>query len=344
VKRKFLFAQTGGTGFTTDVRMPYLDAELNTNTEGNLVTWQNVSSIWNGRLTPVTRDGASNYVGTTGLTTTEIANEWKLADPKYTMNATALLRGPWNGATMNAALTSSLDISGLNQPYNTTPFNYAGTESVSAGFFAAHPTVVDWVLCELRIPTTGLPADASSSTIVGRKAGFVLNNGSIVDLDGVTPISFDINKQGAGFMVVRHRNHLGVMSTSLASNATGTYANDFRALANVYKNPGLSSDPVVLLSGGSNYGLWAGDANKSGNLSAADVTNIKLAISNGATGYQFADVNMTNNLAASDVTLTKLMISSGGAGSAPAKMVSTIQPTSVKKIQSHLPDPIGPEE
>jgi hypothetical protein len=105
VKRKFQFAQTGGTGFTSDIRYPYIDGELNTNTEGNLVPWQNVTAVWNGKLTPVTRDGATNYVSTTGLTTTEIANEWKLADPNYTMNATALLRGAWNTvASMSTAI------------------------------------------------------------------------------------------------------------------------------------------------------------------------------------------------------------------------------------------------
>jgi len=321
VKRKFLFAQTGGTGFTTDVRMPYLDAELNTNTEGNLVTWQNVSSVWNGRLTPVTRDGASNYVGTTGLTTTEIANEWKLADPKYTMNATAMLRGAWTaGPTMTTLLNSGGYIP-LSQPYNTAPFSYAGTESVGT---IPNANIVDWVLVELRIPVSGLPADATSSTIVGRKAGFLLNNGTVVDLDGTTPISFDINKQGAGFMVVKHRNHLATMSNSLPSNAIGSYSNNFTALANVYKNPSLS-DPVVLLPSSASYGMWAGDATKSNAVNSSDVTAIKAAISViTPAGYHFTDVNLSSTINSSDVTLAKQTISTIGSSSAPAKAASSL--------------------
>jgi hypothetical protein len=339
VKRKFNFSQTGGTGFTTDLRYPYLDAELNTNTEGNLVPWQNVTSVWNGRLTPVTRDGTSNYVSTTGLSTTEIANEWKLADPKYTMNATALLRGPWNGSNMNTSMNSGglLDASALNQPYNTTPFNYTGTESVSAGFFAANPNIVDWALVELRMPASGLPADATSATIVGRKAGFFLNNGTIVDLDGVTPLSFDINKQGAGFMVVRHRNHLGVLSVSLPSNATGSYTNDFRPLANSYKDPGASTDPVVLLSGGVHYGMWSGDANKNGVVNATDVSAVKSAIASSSTGYLLTDANLSNSINATDVSLVKTTISTSGTGSLPAR-------SGIRIIKTNLPDPIGPEQ
>jgi hypothetical protein len=278
-----------------------------------------VSSIWNGRLTPVTRDGASNYVGTTGLTTTEIANEWKLADPKYTMNATAMLRGAWTaGPTMTTLLNSGGYIP-LSQPYNTAPFSYAGTESVGT---IPNANIVDWVLVELRIPVSGLPADATSSTIVGRKAGFLLNNGTVVDLDGTTPISFDINKQGAGFIVIRHRNHLPIMSNSLPSNATGSYSNNFTALANVYKNPSFS-EPVVLLPSSVNYGMWMGDGNKNSAVNASDVTAIKIAIAAiTPLGYHFTDVNLNAAVNASDVTSSKQTIAALGASSAPARISS----------------------
>jgi hypothetical protein len=339
VKRKFVFAQTGGAGFTADVRYPYLAGELNTNTEANLVPWGRFTAVWNGRLTPVTRDAPNDWVSTTGISQTDFINEWKLADPRYTMNATALFRGPWNNLTglMRTDMNSGglLDIAALAQPFNTTPFNYTGTESVTAGFFAARPTIVDWVLAEFRIPATGSPADATSSTIVGRKAGFVLSNGTVVDLDGVTPISFDINKQGAGFMVVRHRNHLGVMSNSLASNITGTYSNDYRVLANSYKPVGAPSDPVVLLPSSAFYGMWAGDANKSGVVNGTDVSAIKIAIANSATGYLLTDANLSNTINGTDVSLTKGTIAASGSGGAPARPSAP--------VRTNIPDPVGNE-
>ncbi len=334
VKRKFVFAQTGGTGFTADVRFPYVSGELNTNTEANLTPWGRFTGVWNGRLTPVTRDAPNDWVATTGITQTDFINEWKLADPRYTMNATALLRGPYNAGTglMNTSLNTAAIIP-LAQPYNVTPFSYTGTETVAS---IPNANVVDWVLAELRIPATGLGADAASSTIVGRKAGFLLNNGTVVDLDGVTPLAFDINKQGAGFMTIRHRNHLGVMSASLPSNAIGTYTNDFRVLNNWYKALGAPTDPEILLTPSANYGLWAGDANKSGNLSATDINAIKVAIAASATGYLLTDVNMTANLAASDINLTKLMISNSGTGSLPGR------PAPPKN--TNIPDGIGPDQ
>src|SRR5665647_858608 len=287
VKRKFLFAQAGGSGFTADIRYPYVTGELNSNVASNIVPWElltNPISEWNARLTPVTRDIVNHYVMTTGISDTDLAMEWKLADPKYTFNVTVFLRGAWNVSAMNTYLNSG-GIVPLKQPYNTIPFNYNGTESVTS---IPNVNIVDWVLVELRKPTSGLPTDANSATIIGRKAGFLLNDGIVVDLDGATPLSFNIIKQGSSFLVIRHRNHLGVISNTIPSNSAGTFANDYSLLANSYKYPSASSDPVALLSGGI-YGLWAGDANNDGVVNATDVNLIKIATANSASGYLLTD-------------------------------------------------------
>ena len=182
-----------------------------------------------------------------------------------------------------------------------------------------------------------MPADASSTTIIGRKAGFLLNNGTVVDLDGATPLLFNISKQGPSFVVIRHRNHLGVLSNSLPSNAAGTFASDYSALANSYKASGASSDPVVLLSGGSGkYGLWAGDANKNGIVNGTDVSAIKLATASLATGYLFTDANLSNSINGTDVSLTKITLSLLGSSSAPT-IANSI---SKGRVQTNIPDPI----
>ncbi|HRD57246.1 MAG TPA: dockerin type I repeat-containing protein [Ferruginibacter sp.] len=333
VKRVYGFANTGGSGFTADVRYPYMAGELNTNTEANLVPWRLVTAEWNARLTPVTRDAANDWVATTGVAAADLAQEWKLADPNYTMNVTANLRGPWTGAAMNTNISGILP---LAQPYNTTPFNYAGTENVGA-----IPTnVVDWVLIEHRKPASGLPADALSATITGRQAGFLLNNGTVVGLDGVTPIKVPIAKQGTAFITVRHRNHLGVLSNAIASNATGNFTNDFTVLANSYKPAGSPSDPVVLLSGGVEYGLWAGDANKNGAVNVTDANAIKSAIAASLNGYQFTDVNMSNSINVTDVNLTKSTISLSGTGSGTNARSRVDLNNPNIKVTTNIPDPI----
>jgi hypothetical protein len=336
VKRKFLFAQSGGSGFTSDISFPYATDELNTNVEANIVPWQLISSEWNAHLTPVTQDVVNHFVSATGIPATGLSSEWKLADPKYTFNVTAYLRGAWNGTAMNTSLNSG-GIIPLSQPYNVAPFNYNGTESVGS---IPNNNIVDWVLVEVRKPASGLPADATSATVTGRKAGFLLNNGTVVDIDGVTPLSFDIAKQGASFIVIRHRNHLGVLSNSIPSNAAGSFANDYSVLANSYKVSGAPSDPMVLLSGGGGkYGLWAGDANKNGVVNSTDVSAVKLAIASSSTGYLLTDVNLSNSVNSTDVSLAKNTISASGSGSTPS--AANINTSLLHQIKTNIPGMIS---
>lgn len=334
VKRKFNFTQTGGSGFTADIRYPYSTTELNTNTEANLVPWRLSGGEWNAKSADITRDAANDYVSATGITATEFAEEWKLADPNYTMNVTAFLRGAWNGSSMNTTMNTA-GIIPTNQPYNITPFSYAGTESV--GSIPAN--VVDWVLIEHRKPASGLPEDALAATITGRKAGFLLNNGTVVDLDGVTPISVQIAKQGNSFIVVRHRNHLGVLSNAIPSNATGLFTNDYTLLANVYKPAGSPSDPLVLLAGGVEYGLWAGDASRNGIVNVADANQILSAIAGSLSGYLTTDITLNNNINVADVNVANTTTSLSGTGSGTnGRSASTIFKKVV--VKSNLPDPI----
>jgi hypothetical protein len=305
VKRKFSFAYTGGTGFTADVRYPYIASELNTNTEANLVPWALVSSEWNSRTTNITRNTGSDWVNTTAIPAADLLQEWKLADPNYTMNVTANLRGSWTGAAMSTTLNSAGYLP-LAQPYNDAAFNnYNGGETVAAGFFAANPTIVDWVLIELRKPSNGLPGDANFSSLIGRKVGFLRSNGTVVGLDGTTALSFDINKQGASYVLVKHRNHLPVMSNQLPSNATGSFTNNFTTLAGLYDNAALTSDPAQLLPSSVLYGLWAGNPNRDFIINNGDVGLVRSNANTSVTGYSYGDVNMDGIVNNGDLGLTR---------------------------------------
>ena len=161
------------------------------------------------------------------------------------------------------------------------------------------------------------------STITGRKAGFLLNNGTVVDLDGVTPIAFNITKQGGAYIVVRHRNHLAIMSNSIPSNSTGDFTNNYAVLANSYKKTGATSDPTVLLAssgaGSTLYGMWPGDVNASGSVTSSDVTPINIAIAGPLSGnanvYNVRDTNLDKNVTSADVSITNAAIAAFAASS-----------------------------
>jgi hypothetical protein len=335
VKRTFQFAYTGGTGFTADVKFPYVAGDLNTNVEANLIPWKLNGAEWIGRANNITRNAANDFVLSSGIPADTLLQEWKLADPFYSVTTKAFLRGAWNSGTglMNTTLNTA-GIIPLSQPFNTAPFNYAGTESVAA----IPANVVDWVLVEVRKPSTGLAPDAGSSTITGRKALFLLNNGNIVDLDGVSSPNLPIYKQGNGnYIAVRHRNHLGMLSNTADATSTGI-ANDFSLLSNVYKSSSASSDPVVALTSSTNFGMWTGDvigSTGAGSVNSSDLNSLKSAISNLLTGYLRADVNLSNSINSADLNLVKSTIASLGSTSTPLRLTAQSMD---KEVSSSLPE------
>jgi len=135
---------------------------------------------------------------------------------------TLFLEGPF---VVNAMLTT-LNSSGLiplAQPYNTAPWNHSGTEEAAY----IPPNVVDWVLIELRDADS--PGNATpATTLTGwPKAFFLKNDGSLVDLDGNMPNLGNLVFNDDLYVVVRHRNHLDVMSSGPLSLSGSTYTYDF---------------------------------------------------------------------------------------------------------------------
>jgi hypothetical protein len=140
-------------------------------------------------------------------------------DQNY-VNAKVFLEGPYNGTNMNALLKVS-DGFPLSQPYNTAPWNYFGTESVTS----VPVDIVDWVLVEFRDAPTA--AQATNATTFKRMAAFLKGNGTIVGLDGASMLEFDHNLTHQLYLAVFHRNHLGVISANALQKSGDTYTYDF---------------------------------------------------------------------------------------------------------------------
>lgn len=182
------------------------------------------------------------------------------------------------GAYQNGTMTTNLNSGNLipkKQPYNIPPWNYAGTESVST----VPPSVVDWVLVELR---TGI----NKSSTIARRAGFLKSDGSIVDLDGNSPLKFDFIPKGRYYIVIRHRNHLAVMSAKpvMISDSTSLY--DFTTS----QSKAYGINPMVNL-GNNVYGMYAGDGDDNGGVSSTDRNNV-WRVENGKKGYLQGDYNL----------------------------------------------------
>jgi len=180
---------------------------------------------------------------------------------------------------MNTALNSSSLIP-LTQPYNTAPWNYTGAESVGS---IPNTNIVDWILVEYRDAPDAV--SATPATMIGRQAAFLLNDGSVVDLDGSSILSFNHSIIQSLFVVVWHRNHLGIMSAVALTESGGVYTYNFTTS----DSQAYGIDAQNNLGGGV-YGKIAGDANADSDVDGSDKTLWENQA--GTQGYNSGDFDM----------------------------------------------------
>jgi hypothetical protein len=195
------------------------------------------------------------------------------------LDASVLLQGPHNGTTMVPYLNSIIP---LSQPYNVAPWNYNGTESVAA---IPNANVIDWLLIELRDAASA--GQATSSTIVGRQAAFLLSNGKVVGLDGSSVLRFETPVFSGLFTVVYHRNHLGIMSANALTKTSGIYTHNF-STGSGQAHGGTSAQKQIIPGV---WGMFGGDGNKNGSVELTDESPL-WETSAGTKGYLGTDYNL----------------------------------------------------
>ena len=187
------------------------------------------------------------------------------------------LEGPFHYGLMDAAL-NELQFIPPKQPFNVSPWNYQGIEQVTA----IPPDVVDWIFIELR---TGM----SRSTTVARRAAFLKRNGLIVDIDGTSNLKF-YGFSGLYYVVIKHRNHLGVISSDKINISSATSFYDFTTSM----SSAFGTNSLVYFGAGI-YGLYAGDCNGDGIIDDADMTSIWKK-ENGTIGYESGDIDLNGGV------------------------------------------------
>ncbi|MFU8844174.1 MAG: hypothetical protein ACNA7V_10250 [Bacteroidales bacterium] len=198
---------------------------------------------------------------------------------RISLDLVFFLEGPYNGSGMDTWLNDASKIP-LTQPYNTLPWNYGGEESVGS----IPLNTVDWVLIELR-DAISAPA-ANASTIIAQQAGFLMNDGSVISFDGSPNLQFGTTFHENLFIVVWHRNHLGIMSANPPSYYNGIYSYDFSSAASqVY---GGSTGYKMMPSG-----TWVTPAGDGINDGIINILDLSLWEYNAGTqGYKSVDYNL----------------------------------------------------
>lgn len=204
------------------------------------------------------------------------------------LDLTAYLEGPYN---TNGQMFNTLvpDLLPGQQPYSGAPWNYPGTES-----FVTIPSldIVDWVLVEIRDASSA--ATATSLSTVGKQAGFLLKDGSIVGMDGISNLTFPVYINQNLFAVIWHRNHLPVMSNFPLLRTNGVYNYDYSSSSD-QNYGGANGSKQLSIFGPNVWGMLAGDSNADKTVNANDKNNF-WSILVGKKGYLSSDYNMDGNI------------------------------------------------
>lgn len=233
------------------------------------------------------------------------------SDFEVDLDLTVMLEGPYNGSNMNTDLSSGGYIP-LAQPFSPTlpyydnampDWYYNGGETASS----IPPSAVDWVLVELR--DSDIPDNAGSATIVDSKVGFLMSDGSVVDMDGISNLNFTGSFERNLYVVIYHRNHLGVISN---------YPINFTSGNNFDYNFSTSVDQALGGIGGHKqigsgvWGMIAADGNGNGLIQGTDETSV-WKIDLGSSGYIGGDFDLNGLGQGTDETnLWKPNLGGGG--------------------------------
>ncbi len=195
------------------------------------------------------------------------------------------LEGPYNTST-NLMSTS------LNSPNNHIPLTspYSASERTAANIPAG---VVDWVEVELR--------ESDGLTKVTSKSVFLRNDGMIVGDNGTEEYITFNTSPGDYYIVVRHRNHLAVMSTNTITlnQNEPVSAYDFTSSPSQFYGTGGAKELETNI-----WGMISGDGTSNGSITAADNNSVWLVqFLAGEDGYKSGDYNLSGSITASDNNL-----------------------------------------
>lgn len=285
IERYYIVEPTNNSGLDATVKLYYQDHELNGLTEADLEMYQGENDIWIHLLTN-SSDNSSNYIEVTNL---DSLNDYTLSKGLIKVDLKALLTGAYDASGLMKDDLRSGNLLPTDEPYTDLGFSHSGDEVIIDGVFdvTGNDAIVDWVYIELRDETT-------PSTVVATRSALIQKDGDIVDVDGKSNVTFDV-AAGNYYVVVQHRNHLGVMSASVLALSTTTSTYDFTSsLSNIQGGANGIND-----LGSGYYGLFSGDVDYNGQVQNSDITPILLII--GTTGYFTEDANMNGQVQNSDI-------------------------------------------
>jgi len=205
------------------------------------------------------------------------------------LNIRVFLEGPFFNDHMVVDLNTGDHIP-LNQPYNTSPWNYTGNESVST----MPANVVDWILVDILKKSSD--TSQNNFELFERRAGLLLSSGTITDTDGSSYLSFTVNSLPEFYVKVHHRNHLPVISSLPVASSGAAYSWDFTT----GKTQAIGGAGVQKQMSAGIWSMIAADGNASNQIDNRDKNSVWLQDA-GNIGYLSGDYDMNGHADFNDI-------------------------------------------
>ena len=169
----------------------------------------------------------------------------------------------------------------------TSPYVDAISCDVSVFNVTGSNAIIDWIWLELR--------DSNDQTlVVESRSAFLRSDGTIVDVDGISPLFIDVLEDDY-YLMLSHRNHLGVLTLD-SYTFDGTTLNIDLTTSNLSVQGG--NNAIADFSDGT-FGLYAGDFNGDGQIQNTDRNGVIPL--RGISGYNNADINLNGQVQNSDI-------------------------------------------
>lgn len=185
------------------------------------------------------------------------------------------LEGPFVNNKMETILKKKNSIP-FEQPYNVYPWNLNDNSTN----ISEVNIIVDWIIVELR---------SSETKVEYSKAGLLTQNAIVLNSNG-NYFSFSNITSGQYFIVIRHRNHLDIMSSLKVEVQNEVALNyDFTTSQAMAFGANALAD-----LGNGKYGMFSGDADADGLVNNLDFGMVANGIPN--KGYSNNDLDMNGTV------------------------------------------------
>ena len=222
-------------------------------------------------------------------------------EPTVHVSARALLQGPYAGLGRMEISTAFDEARPTAQPYGDPDFSGTPMEIADAAAVESLPdSAIDWLSVSLRSDTS-----AATEVVGSRRPAILMERGVIADTNGLM-LAFPGIAPGPYHLVVRHRNHLSVISSDTLDLTDGAGSWDFTSHATGQKDLGDGYS-----------GLFAADGNLDDRVTAGDFNLWLVETKTGSTGYRLADYDMDGQVTVTDFNLWLPNTKAGAASAVP---------------------------